>query len=213
MSRTTQQQEIASRMFDQFRDDLMKRDLSNTESYDRAILTVSTTFLGASIAFIKFVVPFDQALYLPLLVSCWALLFLALTCSIWAYRVGNQAIAIKLIQARQYYIEGDESAFDNQNRYAIFNNQLNSAAGGGLVLAMLLLIFFVSINVMTEEVTMAKDVPQQQTILAKKSANVPTMEKIPTAGDNIGNSANVPTMEQVPSTVPPSQSGPVGSKK
>jgi hypothetical protein len=32
----------------------MKRDLSNTENYDRAIFTVSSAFLGASIAFINF---------------------------------------------------------------------------------------------------------------------------------------------------------------
>ena len=51
-----------------------------------------------------------------------------------------------------------------------------------------------------------------QTSSDQKSANVPTMERLPPRpGDNVGNSANVPTMEQIPGGNKPTNDSP-GSK-
>ena len=147
MARTAEEQAEAKRMYDRLRDDLMKRDLSNTENYDRAIFTVSSAFLGASIAFIKFVVPWEHAALIPLLIFCWAFLFLALTFSIFSYPLGNRALALRKHQAERYYLHEDEDAFNERNPPEVLNKFLNVAAGVLLVLAMLLLIIFVSINI------------------------------------------------------------------
>lgn len=199
-------------MYDSFRDELMKRDLSNTENYDRAIFTVSTAFLGASIVFINFVVPFEQAICIPLLILTWVALVLAPSASILAYRLGNKAIRLKLKQAQRYYKQGDESAFQDKNKYENQNDRLNLFAGASLIVAMILLVIFVSINITTEAPTMAKEISWQNSVTAKKSANVPTMEKIPRPGENVRDSANVPTMEQVPNTTTTSQGNPSTDK-
>lgn len=195
-------------MYDRLRDDLMSRDLSNTENYDRAIFTVSTTFLGASIAFIKFIVPLEHASFIPLLIVSWALLFLALSSSIYAFRIGNKALALRREQAERYYIHEDLGAFNEDNASEIWNSYLNTIAGMALILAMLMLIIFVSINISSdksnEESNMTIKKSPSTTIRVQKSANTPAMEKVPVLKPNVGGSANVPTLEQAPNSSKPS---------
>jgi hypothetical protein len=40
--------------------DLLKRQVSNSENYDRAILSLATLFLGLSFAFLKDIVPVES---------------------------------------------------------------------------------------------------------------------------------------------------------
>ena len=49
IDRNEKDQLIANQMYDKFRDELLKRDLSNTENYDKAILTLSASSLGLSL--------------------------------------------------------------------------------------------------------------------------------------------------------------------
>lgn len=57
--------------------DISKRELSNGENLSKAILTISTTGLAASILFIDRVVDLSEALYLWILVVSWGLFILA----------------------------------------------------------------------------------------------------------------------------------------
>jgi len=49
------------RVYERTRDDLLKRQLSNAENFDKAILSVSTAALGFSLAFLKDIVPLAEA--------------------------------------------------------------------------------------------------------------------------------------------------------
>jgi hypothetical protein len=53
LERSEQDQKVADQMYDKLRDDLLKRDLSNTEGYDKAILTLSSASLGFSLSIAK----------------------------------------------------------------------------------------------------------------------------------------------------------------
>ena len=53
------------------RKDLLGRQLSNSEKFDNAILTLSTGALGISLAFIKDIVPLKIAQNLWLLKASW----------------------------------------------------------------------------------------------------------------------------------------------
>lgn len=53
-------QEERRRIYASTRQDLLSRNLSNSETYDNAILTLSTGILGISMAFIKDIVPLKK---------------------------------------------------------------------------------------------------------------------------------------------------------
>ncbi len=54
-------QKIRNDLYAKIRDDLLKRQLSNSENADRAVLSVSAAALGFLLAFIKDMVPLGMA--------------------------------------------------------------------------------------------------------------------------------------------------------
>ncbi|MDO6761911.1 hypothetical protein [Agarivorans sp. 1_MG-2023] len=114
MARSKEQQIVADQMFDKLRDDLLSRDLSNTENYDKAILTLSSSSLALSLTVLKFVVPFNTATHTLLLKSAWVLLAISVICSLCAYLISNKAISVQLNNARDYYKNCIEDAFSKK---------------------------------------------------------------------------------------------------
>ena len=146
MDRSEDQQIKADNMFDELRDVLLARDLSNTENYDKAILTLSASSLGLSLTAIRFVIPLDTALYLPLLITSWGLLVVSVISSLIAYIISNKAISVQLENARDYYKKGVEDAFSRKNKYISFNSFLNYLTGFCFSIAILLIVIFIIIN-------------------------------------------------------------------
>ena len=203
MNRSPEDQKIANELFDKFRDDLLKRELSNSEGYDKAILALSSASLGFSLTAIKFIVPIDSAIHIWLLILGWALLVLSVIFSLAAYLISNKAIHIQLNNARDYYKKGIEDAFIRKNIYISINTWLNRFTGLLLAIAISITVIFISINLTNGESGMSKD--KSSGTYIEKSANIPNMEHVSTPADNATNSANVPTMEQAPNTGTTSQ--------
>jgi hypothetical protein len=209
MVRTKEQQIVADQMFDKLRDDLLSRDLSNTENYDKAILTLSSSSLALSLTVLKFIVPFSTAIYTLLLKSAWVLLAVSVICSLCAYLISNKAMAIQLNNARDYYKNGIEDAFSRKTIFTTINSYLNLLTGLTFSVAICFLIAFITYNINTGATTMTDK--KFTNVDLTKSANIPNMESVNTTLDNVGNSANIPTMEQAPSTTPTSGGGDSGS--
>ncbi|AKH70241.1 hypothetical protein IMCC21906_02596 [Spongiibacter sp. IMCC21906] len=205
MNRSLEDQKVANEMFDKFRDDLLKRELSNSESYDKAILALSSASLGFSLTVIKFIVPVDTSIHIWLLILCWSLLVLSVTLSLSAYLISNKAIQTQLNNARDYYKNGIEDAFTRKNIYASINTFLNQITGFLLAIAITIIVVFISINITNGENEMSKEKSSGTCI--EKSANIPSMEQVSTPVDSATNSANVPTMEQAPNTGTTSKGG------
>ena len=205
MTRTEEEQKVADEMFDKLRDDLLSRDLSNTENYDKAILTLSSSSLALSITTIKFVVPVTTATCIFLLKSAWVLLAISIVCSLLAYLISNKAMGVQLNNARDYYKKDIESAFSEKNVFTTINSYINIITGLTFAFAICLLITFITINIETGEITMT-DKRENCVRTEERSANIPNMESVNTTAGNVGNSANVPTMEQAPSTATTSES-------
>jgi len=203
LERSEQDQKIADQMYDNLRDDLLKRDLSNTEGYDKAILTLSSASLGFSLSIGKFIVPLDNAEYLWVLITSWVLLVSCVSSSLVAYLISNEAIEVQLKNAFAYYKENDVSAFNRKNRYLTINKILNRLAGIFLSSALVLIVVFVTIQMITGDHDMSEnriDSKGLKTNIALDSANVPKMIAAPDGLSSAKNSANVPRMEQVPTT-------------
>ena len=85
-----------NKLLNKHKDELLKRDLSNTENYDKAILTLSSAGLGFSLVAIKSIVPWESAVFVWLVISGWSLLLLSIIICLVAYLVSNKAIGIEL---------------------------------------------------------------------------------------------------------------------
>ncbi|MBV1931375.1 MAG: hypothetical protein KUG71_06640 [Porticoccaceae bacterium] len=198
ISRTPDQQVIADRMFNSFRDDLLIRDLSNTENYDKAILTLSASSLGLSLTAINFVVPIQIAIHVILLKTAWVLLVISIINSLVAYLISNKAIAIQMNNARDYYKNGIEDAFSRKNRFIFFNRIFNILTGVFFSVSIVLIVTFISLNIGREEIVMTD---KKSNAVGDISSNALTTKYISTGSTLLSkNSANIPTMEQVPNT-------------
>jgi len=67
------------------REDLLKRQLSNSERLDNAILTLSTGMLALSFAFIKDIIPIKIAVYPWLIKTSWWLLGLSIVLTLLSF--------------------------------------------------------------------------------------------------------------------------------
>ena len=91
-------------------EDLSKRDLSNVENLDKAILSLSSAGLGLSLVFIKNVVKLEQASYVWVLHISWLMFVFAITSTLLSYLFGQRALDRQREFNEKYYLEGDEDA-------------------------------------------------------------------------------------------------------
>jgi hypothetical protein len=204
-NRTEEHQERAIKIYDAYRDDLRKRQLSNSENYDKTVLTLSSSGLALSLTAIKFAIPLATAKYLISLQWSWWLFGTTILSMIVAYWIGNKALDKQLEIAEDYYAKSNEDAFSTKNWYAIVNNWLNIFAGLTFLIATALIISFVTSNINLREFNMSNENRK----ITFDSANVPKMQSTP--GESREKlSANVPSMQlaprKQPAPQPPTQS-------
>jgi len=208
INRTPEEQQRSIEMNDSFRDELLKRQLSNTESYDKSILTLSSAGLAISLTFLKFIVPVEQAVSLYLVKVSWVCFLLSITLSLIAYLISNAAITKQLQIAENYYVHKIASAFDKKNWLSEFNNWVNYMVGLLFVVAITMVVIFVIINLKSQEHIMSKKETKvtMQTVQLNDSAIIPTMQRAPLVGKVFTNSAQIPTMQAAPGATSQSQS-------
>ncbi len=145
--RSSEEQKQSEKIYDEYRRELLKRQLSNTENYDKAIFSLSSSGLALSLTAIKFITPLKTASCLLLIEISWILFFCAISSSLIAYVVGNHAITRQLSIAEDYYIKGLVKAQTEKNNAAKCNSILNYANGVFFICAILLTIGFIIINI------------------------------------------------------------------
>lgn len=193
-SRTPEAQEQCKEIHDKYREDLLKRQLSNSENYDKTILSLSSTGLALSLTAIRLIVPLENASYLWCIKAAWILFLLTIIFTLITYCVGNVAIAKELKNAEDYYIQGVAYADLEPNIYKTVNPWLNRITGLFFTLAISLVVGFVICNVERNEMTDKKITTH--TIFVTDSADIPRMQAAPTRTL----SADIPTMQMAPGT-------------
>ena len=91
-------------------EELSKRDLSNVENLDKAILSLSSAGLGLSLVFIRNVVKLSEATYVWILHISWLMFVLAITSTLLSYLFGQRALDRQREFNEKYYLDGDENA-------------------------------------------------------------------------------------------------------
>jgi hypothetical protein len=199
-NRNEEEQKRTLEIYDAYRDDLRKRQLSNTENYDKTILTLSSSGLALSLTAIKFAIPLATASYLCLIQGSWWLFGTTILISIIAYWVGNKALDTQLKIAEDYYSKGNEAAFSKKNWYSTANDWLNIGAGFTFLIATALIISFVTLNI-NGELKMSNKTDRHAVM---DSACVTKMQSINNPASMEKRSATVPAMQATPIIKPAS---------
>jgi hypothetical protein len=128
------------------RRDLLERQLSNSEKFDNAILTLSTGALAISLAFIKDIVPPKLAQNLWLLRASWWLFGFSIISTLASFVASQLGISRQLKYAEEYYLNEKEEYLKKGNYPAILTDFLNYSSGILFIAAIIVTIFFVSSN-------------------------------------------------------------------
>ena len=146
IERNNDEQKRATEMYQSHRDELYRRELSNTQAYDKAILSLSSAGLAISLTFIKFIVPLEKADHLWMIKTLWVLFLLSIISTVISFLIGNKAISRQREDAEQYYIHGNANAQNKFNIFSCINSILNYISGILFVVALIFVISFVILN-------------------------------------------------------------------
>lgn len=139
--------EERKKLYARTRDDLLARNLSNSEKYDNAILTLSTGLLGLSLAFIKDIVPLAQSHYVFLLIMSWCAFGASIVSTLVSFALSQRGIERQLEYAGKYYLEELEEFLDKKNRPKQWTDFVNYLSGILFIVGIITTILFVSLNI------------------------------------------------------------------
>jgi hypothetical protein len=198
-------------LYQNTREDLLKRQLSNNEKLDTAILTLSSAALALSVNFLNG--SFTDNLFC-LLILAWLCLLSAISITLVSYHTSQAGIEKQLTLAERYYLRNDQSALTERNGPAEMTDRLAYASTIAFVLGVLLLLIYFATNinskgredVATQKPTSPVNITEGATVPSKQKveagASVPRMQIAP---DIIERGASVPSMQPTqPSSSTPS---------
>lgn len=192
MARTEEQRIQATAIFATFKAEIDKRELSNTDNYDKNILTLSSAGLAISLTVFKDIASYGQTAHIWLLYSAWILFGCAILATIFSFLISNAALRAELGIAYKYYIEEDESVFGKASLISKILGWVNIFSGGFFVLAIISVITFGVFNfdrrVEVSKIDMIKKTqqinndglppPVMQSVPIDKGTTVPFMQPL-----------------------------------
>lgn len=124
-----EQMELRREMFDKYESELRSRELSNSQQYDKAILTLSSAGFAISVTAFEAIRDHETSDPVLLLTISWWLFFSTIALSLIGFVIGNAAIRRQIKFARDYYIECFKDAVPKTSILVPINSALNILAG------------------------------------------------------------------------------------
>jgi len=109
---------------------------SSTDSFDQALITMSSGVLGLSLAFIKDIVQLNKAVWLYLLYTSWVSFVLCVVVTVISFRIGVAAQNKNLEYLAKYYLERRGEFFNKQSGYSKALTWLTWLAGALFVVGL-----------------------------------------------------------------------------
>lgn len=200
-------------LYGKTRNDLLKRQLSNSENADRAVLTVSTAALGFSLAFLKDIVPLATASQPWLLYLSWLCFVLAIIITFASFFTSQKAIDDQLTLAERYYLHHDDDAYAEKSTYVTITDRLNLSGSVVFVVGIVMTCAFAAIN-------LGRETSMSDRKIAIDGATIPNLQRTPSGSLQKGapipnmqpvapqSGAPIPTMQKTPTPVtPPAATG------
>ena len=138
--------EQRERLFKDSYDELVRKQISNSENFDRSVLTLSASGLGLSLAFLKDIVPLAQTHARWVLVVSWALFCIAIVATITSFMTSQAAIRFQINAAQKYYLERAEAYRSKTSIAGRITDWLNRLSGAAFIAAIICTIVFVVVN-------------------------------------------------------------------
>ena len=138
--------EDRKKLFSELKTEISRRQLSNTENFDKAVLAYSVAGFGFSLGFLKDFVSMDVAHKGPLLYVSWSLFLASVVITISSFLVSQMGMSRQLRLGERYYLEYDEGALKEKNIFAIATNWINLISGIAFVAALICTAVFVASN-------------------------------------------------------------------
>lgn len=198
MARTEEQRAQAAAIYATFKAEVDKRELSNTDNYDKSILTLSSAGLAISLTVFKDIAPHGQTAHIWPLYSAWVLFGCAILATIFSFLISNAALKSELEIAYKYYIEEDESVFGKVSLISKILGWVNRFSGGFFVLAIISVITFGVINFDRRAEVSKSDMVKKTQQINNDGLPPPVMQRVP-----IDKGATVPFMQPVAPTNQP----------
>jgi hypothetical protein len=171
--------EYKQRLFDKTRDDLLQTQRSNSDAYDKALLTLSSTFLGISLAFIKDIIHLQDAVYRWSLFASWFCFALTIVLVIISYMYGQRLIKRLLDAAKRYYLHGEMEAYAKSKIASKSIERINELSGVTFILAVFLSVGFVWCNTLRGNDMSQNDKPKIEPEIVRRSQPIPEFIEIP----------------------------------
>jgi len=172
--------------FASYQAELFRRQLSNCENFDKAILTYASGALALSLGFLKDFIPLSRAALPTLLHLSWFAFASCILVTVTSYLISQRGINRQLQLAERYYLNGEEQALREVNHAAAATEWFNLASGVLFCIAVVLTTIFVSANAKEASVSNKISPEQLQKIISGetriiKAAVIPPMASIPAA--------------------------------
>lgn len=136
------------RLYERTRDELAASTRSASESYDRALLTLSSAFLGGSLAFIKGLIPLEKAVVKWTLYAAWLCFALTIVLTLWSFVYGLFGYKKLRDAADRYYLRGEQDAWKVSETIEREVHHYVVACGVSFIAGIVLLVAFVLVNLM-----------------------------------------------------------------
>ena len=139
------------------RDELLKRELSNSQILDKAILALSSAGLGLSLAFIGKGVSLAEATQVYLLYFSWGLFVAAIISTLVSFLTSQGAIKkqLKINEGdlvSKYYLINTEDSSNSKNPLNQITFVLSFVSVGCYISAILLTVIFIAYNPKTNHI-------------------------------------------------------------
>jgi hypothetical protein len=140
------EQEIRDRLYSECYEENVKKQISNSENFDRSILTLSASGLGLSLVFIKDIAPLKDAIFRQFLLGSWIFFTAAIIATIVSFMTSQQAIRFQIDRAQKYYLERRDEYLNKTCLSARLTEAINFTAGATFIAAVVCTVVFVIAN-------------------------------------------------------------------
>ena len=178
-------------MFADLKAEIYKRQLSNSENFDKSVLTYSVAALGLSLGFLKDFIPITKAVSPWMLHASWALFVLAIVLTMASFLVSQAGLKKQLRLAERYYIESDKKALTEINNFSQLTEATNFTSGAFFVVGLILTTLFVATNL--EQAAIVNEAKDQQVPLG---AVIPDIRRMPQP--DVRRGAPIPDIQPLP---------------
>jgi len=216
LNRTDEEVKQATAIYAVFKAEVDKRELSNTDNYDKNILTLSSAGLAISLTLLKDIASKEGPVCVIFLYMSWFFFGLAILSTISSFLISNKALVKQLAIAERYYLDGDLNAFNEKNRWGQITSVMNWFSGGFFIFAIISVISFGSFNFSKRSAMSGNDskvssvvridegqsMPPMQKVQVDKGATVPAMPKAPVKNPIPANPTVTPSSPPIPNTTP-----------